>query len=179
MRLFLALDFEEAVKDELENACGRLRRMCVSGNFTRRENLHLTLVFLGETAPERLPELRRILEGTDSAAFPVDFSRMGRFPRRGGDIYFAAARKSPELSALYQSLSGRLRRAGYTVEEREYVPHLTLAREAVLLDEILPRDAERIPVNIHARAGEVALMRSDRIRGRLVYSKIFVKQLKG
>ena len=39
------------------------------------------------------------------------------------------------------------------------------------------QEAERIPVHIHAQAEEIALMKSERIRGRLVYTKVCVKKL--
>lgn len=177
MRLFIAIDFDASVQNRLEEAQTRLREKCATGNFTRRENLHLTLVFLGETDPSRLPELRRIIEQTESPSFSIEFERMGRFARRGGDIYFAGARRCQALSTLYQSLAARLRAAGYPIEEREYVPHITLAREAVLQRGVSTQEAERIPVHIHAQAEEIALMKSERIRGRLVYTKVCVKKL--
>ena len=48
MRLFLAILFEEPVKDRLREAMELIRRSTRTSRLTRRENLHLTLVFLGE-----------------------------------------------------------------------------------------------------------------------------------
>ena len=48
MRLFLAILFEEPVKDRLCEAMELIRRSTRTSRLTRRENLHLTLVFLGE-----------------------------------------------------------------------------------------------------------------------------------
>ncbi len=175
MRLFFAIDLDEAVKDELEAVCGRFRGQCEAANFTRRENLHITLAFLGETAPSRLPELRRILDEEKRAAFPIVFDHLGRFARRGGDIYFAGVQKSERLLELERSLTAKLRRAGFPTEEREYVPHLTLAREAVLRSGISPQKA-LFPVKIQAVVSEIALMQSEWIRGRLIYSKVFVQK---
>ena len=47
MRLFLAILFEEPVKDRLREAMELIRRSTRTSRLTRRENLHLTLVFLG------------------------------------------------------------------------------------------------------------------------------------
>ena len=47
MRLFLAILFEEPVKDRLCEAMELIRRSTRTSRLTRRENLHLTLVFLG------------------------------------------------------------------------------------------------------------------------------------
>ena len=46
MRLFLAIELSDAVKNQLCAAMDTLRANARSGNFTRRENLHLTLAFL-------------------------------------------------------------------------------------------------------------------------------------
>ena len=53
MRLFLGLPFEEGAKDRFAQAQGELKKLAEKGNFTTRENFHLTLVFLGEVEPDR------------------------------------------------------------------------------------------------------------------------------
>jgi len=47
MRLFIAINFNEKIKDRLCEMQGQLKAQTYAGNFSRRENLHLTLVFLG------------------------------------------------------------------------------------------------------------------------------------
>ena len=44
MRLFIAINFDDKIKDELCLLIDKLKNYSVSGNFTKRENLHLTLV---------------------------------------------------------------------------------------------------------------------------------------
>ena len=48
MRLFLAINFPEGVKNALSSGMTALARRGVRANWSRRENLHLTLEFLGE-----------------------------------------------------------------------------------------------------------------------------------
>lgn len=48
MRLFIAIEFTDLVKKHLANEIKLLKNYSSSGNFTLVENLHLTLVFLGE-----------------------------------------------------------------------------------------------------------------------------------
>ena len=52
MRLFIAINFDEETKQSIIAVQRRLREWG-RGNFSHPENLHLTLAFLGETAPER------------------------------------------------------------------------------------------------------------------------------
>lgn len=49
MRLFIAIDLNNEIKDILNHSIQELKRNSVSGNFTPLENLHLTVVFIGET----------------------------------------------------------------------------------------------------------------------------------
>ena len=48
MRLFIAIQLDERVKNALEHMQTALRKQRVAGNYTRAENLHLTLAFIGE-----------------------------------------------------------------------------------------------------------------------------------
>ena len=48
MRLFLAINLSDPMKDALTEAQAALRRQGVRGKETTRENLHLTLAFIGE-----------------------------------------------------------------------------------------------------------------------------------
>jgi len=49
MRLFVALKLSEPVLDRLSKTTRELKTHAVSGRFSHRENLHLTLAFIGET----------------------------------------------------------------------------------------------------------------------------------
>lgn len=60
MRLFIAINFDENMTDALIEMQDDLMRWGVSGNFTREENLHMTLVFIGESdEPEKIEEIMR------------------------------------------------------------------------------------------------------------------------
>ena len=65
MRLFVAAALPESWKDALDRAARALADQGVRGNFTRRENYHLTLVFLGET--DRLDD---VIAAMDTAYRP-------------------------------------------------------------------------------------------------------------
>lgn len=62
MRLFIAINFEEKVKLKLNEAQNYLKKYAAYGNFSSSENLHLTLVFLGETEAGRLFEIKNAID---------------------------------------------------------------------------------------------------------------------
>ncbi|MDF2487174.1 MAG: hypothetical protein K0R46_3342, partial [Herbinix sp.] len=49
MRLFIAIILEEEIKDSLVQTVGRLKGLAKGGTFTDKENLHITVNFIGET----------------------------------------------------------------------------------------------------------------------------------
>ncbi|MBE6037428.1 MAG: RNA 2',3'-cyclic phosphodiesterase [Clostridiales bacterium] len=150
MRLFIAINFSEELTRELLRAVHSLRQQSARGTFTRPENLHLTLAFIGET--DRVNDAEAVLQKVCShhRSFPITLSGSGRFPGRDrstaasgrseGDLYWAGLEKSPALSALAADLQQELRKAGFPIEERAFRPHITLGRR--VLPKAGPRPAE-------------------------------------
>lgn len=166
MRLFAAVRFSPAVEAALWAAVGDLRRRG-TGTFTRRENLHLTLAFIGET--DRLADARAALAEL-SGRGPLRLETggpLGRF----GDLWWAGVRGGEELAALAGAVQSALRDRGFAVERRAWKPHVTLVRRWRG-----PAPATAVaPAAMTADA--VSLMRSDRIDGRLVYTEVYSVQL--
>lgn len=169
MRLFIALLLDEPVKDALCGAIDNLKAQSVQGNFTRRENLHLTLVFIGETT--RLGAVKQAMDMAEAQPFPLKFRGLGRFRRDGGDIWWAGVEPEETLSSLYSQLFGSLSRAGFLIEKREFKPHLTLGRQVLLRGQPQPF----VPAVM--RAGRISLMKSERIGGRLIYTEVYARNL--
>lgn len=168
MRLFVALHFSPEVKGALLRVIDELRRQSVSGNFTRPENLHLTLAFIGESTD--LAGARAALDEVSSGAFPMTVCGTGRF----GDLWWAGIEENPALDALAQSVRDNLIARGFDIDTKPFRPHITLARRLVC--DTPPRLS--LP-KVTMTADRVSLMRSDRIDGRLVYTEVFGAALKG
>lgn len=167
LRLFLALNVDRAARREIvrlqENLWGAGR-----GGLTRPENLHLTLAFLGQTDPGRLDNLRGAMERTGMEPLKLMFDRVGVFRREGGEIWWLGMEENRALLALQSRLTRELRQAGFPVEERKFIAHLTLARR------VKPRHAPgRLEKPIHARPAAISLMRSQRLDGKLVYTELY------
>ena len=166
MRLFVAVRFSPAVEDALWAAVGDLRRRG-SGTFTRRENLHLTLAFIGET--DRLAEAKTAVKAAARGG-PLRLEvggPLGRF----GDLWWAGVRGEPGLEALAVAVQTALRDRGFSIERRPWRPHVTLVRR---WRGPAPQTAVA-PASMTAKT--VSLMRSDRVEGRLVYTEVFSAKL--
>lgn len=177
MRLFIAINLTDDIKDYLMSAIQELKKEAYKGNFTHRENLHLTLVFLGELSTEKTGVIKSAMNRIHGDPFRLSLSDFGKFKRNSGDIHWAGVDKSEALLAIQQQLTTELKIAGFTLEDREYTPHLTLGREVRLSDpsgtiyESLPAAKQEMTVS------RISLMKSERINEKLVYSEIYGKEL--
>ncbi len=167
MRLFTAVNFSEKEKKARNAVQDGLHCNVADGRFTSFDNLHLTLVFLGETAPGRVTSVKRCIESIHFNPFTLYFSHIGSFNRSGGSILWLGADPSEELMRIQSELSSLLDRTGFPVEERRFVPHLTLAREVVIRSPL----SDTIP-QIKADVNKISLMKSERIGGKLIYSEL-------
>ncbi len=170
MRLFFAINFQKEVKDALAAVQNDLRRQVVRGNFTLYENLHLTLVFIGEVHDRQAERLVQIAEELEAGPFVLRFTHLGRFKRDGGDLIWAGMEKSAPLLSLYEKLAARVQTAGFSVEERAYKPHLTLARAVRFRDFFSLPDYKMDP--LEAEVTGISLMKSERLKGRLTYTEL-------
>lgn len=167
MRLFYAITFTDNEREQLQNAAADLHRFTRQGTWSRPENLHLTLHFLGEQDQTQVPRLIQILNRTAEASRPFDLltAGCGTFGRQG-DILWLGFQAEPRLDHLVGHLQAKLRRAGWPIDERPFRPHLTLGRQIQI--QLIDLQAWHWPA-IRLTARHVALMESLRLDGRLVY----------
>jgi 2'-5' RNA ligase len=130
MRLFLGLP----IPPELAQALTRLTQAIElpKGRRTAPENLHLTLVFLGEVAEPKLPPIEQELSELHFAPFQLKLTSLNTFPRAG--VLFAEIEPTRPLLHLQANLAASMARCGFAPENlraqeaRPYHPHITLAR---------------------------------------------------
>lgn len=168
VRLFIAIPFDDKTKREILVLRNKIRNHAESGRFTQEDHFHLTLVFLGEVPEERLEEISNIMNSIKWSPFPLTLDRMGTFQREGGDLYWLGCEKCPLLMKLQKELADRLRVAGFNIEFRTYMPHLTIGRQ-VTSKKIQEPDFP----NILYPVTHFSLMESQRIGGKLIYTEIY------
>ena len=175
MRVFIAINFPTPVRRALVKHQQTIRDAAQSGNFTQEENLHLTLVFLGEVPVGDLARIDAIVDTLASQPFPLTFDEIGRFDRKGKDIWWVGIRRNRSLLDLQSALDDAFRRAGYRLDSRPFTAHITLAREVRVSD---PGDRRRLCTTIapiETTVTRVSVMESTRIDGRLTYREVYGK----
>lgn len=180
-RLFIAILPGEAVKEELHALQERLKPHLLGGNLTAKDNLHLTLRFLGEMEEEMLPALRRCLEEAVAAgeSFRIRTAGLGAFPRGRRQILWKALEPSPALERLHDDLEASLEAAGIPREDRPFRPHITLGRQLLLekpLEEIRRGGICGREQTLEVR--RITLMESIRVEGILCYVPLYERDLR-
>lgn len=175
MRLFFAVNFSEREKDALVGNVARLKKMCSRGNFTDRNNLHITLAFLGEVDRAELPKICAAAKNVGAAPLEFTVSGAGTF----GDIVWLGVDKvgAEALSRLANALRLECDKNGISYDKKPFSPHLTLCRGAVFSGEHSAHDFSLQATPLKKAVLSFELMESTRIGGRLTYKKIFSRKL--
>jgi 2'-5' RNA ligase len=160
MRLFIAVDLSESMKAALIEAQNEMYDGGVRGSYTREENLHLTLAFIGEM-PDAEPALEA-LSGVSFTPFELSLEGLGCF----GDLWWAGMRASPALEALARRVRRALADSGVPFDRKRFSPHVTLLRKARG-----PMPGIRIG-EASMTVDAFSLLRSDRGKGGMIYTEL-------
>lgn len=148
MRLFYALTLSQREQESLQRQQRALMMGMEHGEPTPRENLHMTLQFLGEISEKELPRLRGIMERCAELEHPfsMNLCRYGFFFGRGEEKLWYTTGCCPGAVRLAENLKRHLEYAGFPVEQREFVPHITLIRRGILREKFFSPEPEPVPV---------------------------------
>lgn len=180
MRVFIGIKFSEEIKSYLYEIQQSIINSSEKGNFTRKENFHLTLKFIGEVDVNQLEILKRIIDkiSLDQSNFQLYFEKIGCFPRGNRIIVWMGLKESEILKKLYNNLELGLEKEGFPKESRSYTPHITLGRE-VIIKEDFNKLAEKIKIdNINIFVDSISLIESTRVNNKLTYVPIYVSEFK-
>lgn len=99
--------------------------------WVEKNNLHLTLKFLGDTSPVQVEQVKTVLRETadNFSAFQFDLTGVGFFKKnRQPKVLFVNIEKHEILKQLAAEIDVKLSVLGFEKEQREFSPHLTLGR---------------------------------------------------
>jgi 2'-5' RNA ligase len=170
MRLFIAITLSETIKLALQDLQTPFRLRRQRGNFTTFNNLHLTLVFIGECSIQETEVIESILEEVKGLPFELTLGELGNFIKRDGEIWWVGIKPNPYLNKLQANITKVLRENDISFEDKKYVPHLTLVRnykastqETLLLSQSKP---------LSFKVNSFSLMKSERFHDELQYTEI-------
>jgi len=177
MRVFIAVILDKDMKLHLKNLSGKLSEHMKKAHYTNPDNYHITLIFIGETDLDGYKQIVKAVNDTAAGmpGFKLTTSGTGSFKRNNRHILYCEIKISNILNELHHNLLKNLSENGINVKSGNFTPHITLAREAVPINEVcnIKTDNKEIEVN------SISVMESTRINGKLTYIPRFTAILGG
>jgi 2'-5' RNA ligase len=132
MRCFVAVKVGEAVRDLLVRVQETLRRADAHVKWVERENLHLTLKFLGDLDDGQVATLKGLLasEAARWRKMSLEYAGIGTFPERGAPrvVWAGATGDVDRLTGLATAVERHAESVGVPRERHPFVAHLTIGR---------------------------------------------------
>ena len=188
IRSFIAIELPAAVRGAVGDVQARLlrARLGVKVSWTRPDNIHLTLQFLGNIPDELVPRISTSLAAVagKQGTFDLPVGGVGAFPNlRAPHVLWVGCRdKAGKLKALTGAVQTAMQEFGFVPERREFAAHLTLGRakwprpDAALtrvLDSVKDADCGAMRVDV------VHLFQSQLQPQGSIYTKLSSHPLKG
>jgi 2'-5' RNA ligase len=135
-KLFIAIATHEGLE---ESAAAIVKKLRINADqkelevrWVPEKNYHVTLHFLGNTSPEKIPQIEEMLAGTAAsvAPFKLKISGLGAFPDdMSSRVLWFGVQNSKALRHLQGQIAEKFSNFSYnTRDDHEYSPHLTIGR---------------------------------------------------
>ena len=132
MRTFIAVDLDAESRGAVAGLIRRVAESVGGVRWVRPENIHVTLRFLGEIAPETRALVESALLDTAAltATFRLRLAGLGAFPslRRPRVLWVGIGEGGEEMRRVHSMMEKRLSPAGVPPVGRPYTPHVTIGR---------------------------------------------------
>ncbi len=131
LRCFVALDLGPEIRERLSTVIERLRSHGAAVRWVRPAQIHITLVFLGSIASERVDVVRDALGEIElPPPMSLRLAGFGSFPPRGRPRVLWAGLDGDvdAVVELQRRIAARLESLGFPRERRPFRPHVTIGR---------------------------------------------------
>lgn len=129
MRLFIALDLDDSIRKRIARFMEGVRNFAPEARWVKEESLHVTLKFIGEQPDEKAEHIKSALNTIAASPPQIHFCGYGFFPTpKSARVFWIGMESGPELAALAATIDEKTSALGIPKEDRNFSPHLTLAR---------------------------------------------------
>jgi 2'-5' RNA ligase len=131
IRAFIAIEIDPGVRAALSRAQAKLKRSGAHVSWVPEDNLHISLVFLGDVPVATVELLSDAINSISASrqSFQCNIENVGSFGRPASPrVIWAGVRPNELLANLQHQVSQCVRQAGITLEDRPYKAHVTLGR---------------------------------------------------
>ena len=177
MRLFIAALLPDDVRQSLGEFTNSIKPNIEGVKWEKREKLHVTLKFLGETEEKLANEISEIVGGLAQkySPFSLSVTNIGGFPGLDNPrVLYIGLSPNEELSAFQREIESSLEPLGFAKESRRFVPHVTIGR-------VRKRFAIKAPVPLPEKVkfeiSSIGVIKSDLKPGGSLYTPLKLFEL--
>lgn len=177
MRLFIAINFPEEVKEDIQKVVVSLVTSFPQVSWVKLDNIHLTLKFLGNVKEGQLAGVEKAIKQSTEGMKPFElkFDKLGYFDRNYLIIWLGI-KHSKSLVNLVDKIEKEIAKLGFPREKRVFSSHITLGRGKRLTREFVKVIREKIGFCHYQLPSfsvrEISLMQSSLSRSGAIYSSI-------
>jgi RNA 2',3'-cyclic 3'-phosphodiesterase len=129
MRLFVALDLDDEIRERIARFVEGVQGFASDARWVKAESLHVTLKFIGEQPDATVPKIKEALATIKASATEIHFRGYGFFPTaKSARVFWVGMEAGTPLTSLAAMIDEKTSQLGIAKEERAFSPHLTLAR---------------------------------------------------
>lgn len=172
MRTFISIELPERIRKEIFKEFEKLRGSgFVSGNFVKKENLHLTLKFLGELSEEEISKIKEKLLEVEFSKLNLCTGEIGFFPSENYVRVLWVDLISEKTKYLKDILEEKLLEIGINKDSRPFSSHLTVVRIKTVKDKekFLEKLKELKVKKLNFEIDKISLVKSELTKKGPVY----------
>ena len=131
VRSFVSIDLDDPqILSKVDSIGSSLASLGADLKIVERENIHLTMKFLGDVNSAKLSEVKDALNGVRFREFPLEIKGIGAFPnlKRMNVIWIGIGEGWSLVEAIFEQTEALLHSLGFSRETRPFSPHITIAR---------------------------------------------------
>lgn len=175
MRSFIGIPLNNTAQNEIFKVYPKIKDL----RYTKKENLHITVKFLGEVKEENIEKIKKVIEDScnNIEKFEISCNRLSSFPTLTSAkvIWVNVDDGAKIIEKIYDKLENKFVEAGFMKENRKFIPHITIARAGNTVD----ITGYLRKFDIKSIAESIVLYRSDLKPNGPIYTKVFEFNFKG
>lgn len=128
-RLFVAVEIPGKIKEKIIELQKNFEQRLNDISWVKPENMHLTLVFLGEADYNQIPNIIACLERIKDDAFEISLAEIGGFPNLNKlHTLWVGVKENSAINDLHEKISKSLGELNFNLDDRKFFPHITFGR---------------------------------------------------
>ena len=162
MRVFLAVQPSDNIRNALIKIMHETKKLGLGGNYVPAQNLHMTLAFIGEV--DDTEGIKAAMQAVPLEQYRLSLDGHGYF----GDLLYVGVKGNQKIKKYVSDLRKELGNQGVSYDRSKFEPHITIIRKVTgRRPQSLTIPKEEMTVK------KVSLMKSEQKNGKTVYKEIF------